>query len=151
VDLEPARGNGGGRQQHDGDVERNIELARSFQPMTEAEKRDLYRHAPEYAGYACRRCPECLPNSLGLDLKRVFGLEGYFDRQMHTGYPGDPADCALREDLRFGCRSHDLATQLYGEMEPKIPKHFARRPYEADVPTYRRAAQASDRGLEVDV
>jgi predicted aldo/keto reductase-like oxidoreductase len=127
-------------------VKNNIRLARSFKPMTAAEKRDLYLNAPEYADYVCRRCSECLPNSLGLDIKKIFGLEGYFDRQMYTGYLDDPADFALREHLRFGCRSHDSARLAYERLRPKVPRQFdtgtmqGQCPYGIDVPRKLRIA-----------
>lgn len=121
-------------------VKRNIRLARSFKPMTAAEKQDLYRNAPEYANYVCRRCPKCLPNTLGLDIKAIFGLEGYYDRQMYTGYLDDPADFALREVLRFLFRSQEMAREQYAKLEPKVPKQLdpraikGRCPYKIDVP-----------------
>ena len=124
----------------------NIKLAKSFKPMSEAEKQSLYHTAPEYANYVCRRCEKCLSNSLDLDLKQIFELEGYYDRQMYTGNVPDAAEYALRERLRFWFGNQDVALDRYAKLERKVPKGFAsdaiqgKCPYEIDVPRKLRIA-----------
>lgn len=124
----------------------NIKLAKSFKPMSEDEKHELYRTAPEYANYVCRRCDKCLANSLGIDLKQIFELEGYYDRQMYTGDIPDAAEYALRERLRFWFGNQDVARDRYAKLEKKVPKSFTsdaiqgKCPYGIDVPRKLRIA-----------
>lgn len=100
----------------------NIKLAREFRPMTEQEKLELYAVAPEYAGYVCRRCEKCgITESAGLDIKAIFGLEGYYDRQMYTGSIPDPAEYALRERLRCWFGNQGVAREGYSRLNAKVP------------------------------
>lgn len=104
-------------------LEKNIELAKSFRPMSEQEKLDLYATAPEYMRYVCRRCEKCgISDSAGLDIKAIFELEGYFDRQMYTGSVPDPGEYALRERLKHWFGNEAVARDRYSKLEPKVPK-----------------------------
>lgn len=127
-------------------LKKNIKLAKSFKPMTEDEKQELYRTAPEYMNYVCRRCDKCLRNGLGLDIKAIFELEGYYDRQMYTGNIPDPAEYALRERLRFWFGNQGVAQERYTKLENKVPKDLdpksikGKCPYGIDVPRKLRIA-----------
>lgn len=127
-------------------LKKNIKLAKSFKPMSDDEKMELYRTAPEYANYVCRRCDKCLRNDLGLDIKGIFELEGYYDRQMYTGNIPDAGDYSLRERLRFWFGNQNTARERYTKMEPKVPKDLSPKavrgkcPYGIDVPRKLRIA-----------
>ncbi len=101
----------------------NIQFAKSFEPMSAQEKLELYATAPEYMRYVCRRCEKCgITESAGLDLKAIFELEGYCDRQMYTGTVPDPAEHALRERLKNWFGNQDVARERYSKLEPKVPR-----------------------------
>jgi len=102
-------------------LESNIQLASDFTPMTDAQKEELYKTAPEYAGYVCRRCGECNKNKLGLNIMQIFGLEGYYDRQMYSGNIPDAAEYALRERLRFWFGNQDYARECFAKLNIEIP------------------------------
>lgn len=105
-------------------LRKNIELARSFKPMTDVEKEELYRTAPEYMNYVCRRCQQCTVRAGNLDLKAIFGCEGYYDRQMYTGSIPDAAEYALRERLRFWFQNQESARQCYAGLDYKVTKNL---------------------------
>lgn len=127
-------------------LETNIRLAKSFKPMSKDEKSDLYKTAPEYANYVCRRCDKCLSNTLGLDIKEIFAIEGYYDRQMYTGDVPDPVEYALREKLKFWFGNQDAAKERYAKLSPKVPKDLnpnaiqGKCPYGINVPRKLRIA-----------
>lgn len=127
-------------------LKKNIELAKTFKPMSEQEKLELYATAPEYSRYVCRRCGKCANNSLGLDTLRIFELEGYYDRQMYTGDVPDAAEYALRERLRFWFGQQDFAGKQYKALEKKVPLEFDETefkgvcPYGIDLPRKLRLA-----------
>ncbi|MGD2175150.1 MAG: aldo/keto reductase, partial [Candidatus Brocadiaceae bacterium] len=98
----------------------NLALARSARPMTDAEKEELYRDAPELASYVCRRCGECMPNEAGVDIPEVFRLEGYYDRQMMPGPVMDLPDVHLRRRLNNWFHNRDYARASYARLEPKV-------------------------------
>lgn len=103
-------------------LKKNIYLARNFSPMTEPEKEDLYRTAPEYMNYVCRRCAQCSVKAGSLDIRAIFECEGYYDRQMYTGSIPDAAEYALRERLKHWFQNQDAARDRYSRLEHKIPK-----------------------------
>lgn len=127
-------------------LKKNIKQAKAFQPMTEDEKQDLYKNAPEYAHYVCRQCANCLSNDIGLDIKAIFAAEAYFDRQMYTGSIPDPAEYALRERLKFWFGNQGLAQERYSKLPVKVPKDLnpksihGKCPYGIDVPRKLRIA-----------
>jgi len=89
----------------------NLVLAKSYRPMTEREKENLYLKAPELANYVCRRCRSCMPNGAGLDIPEIHRLEGYYDRQMMPGPVMTLPDPELRAGLNdwFGNRAYARA------------------------------------------
>lgn len=99
-------------------LEKDLELAERFRPMTEAEEAELFRSAPELGDYVCRFCGKCAVN--GFDPQTVFRLEGVYDRQMDDRRIGDAAAYALRERLRFWFRQADEAKAEYAELAQKV-------------------------------
>lgn len=97
----------------------DLRYARSFQPMSEAEKQQLYRDAPELGDYVCRQCGKCLPCPENIDILRIFQLEGRYDRQMRDGRVRDPAEFALRDRLRFWFGGQEKAQEDYTRLATK--------------------------------
>jgi len=115
-------------------LEKDLRIFNSFTPMSEEEKENLFRNAPELGNYVCRLCGKCLPCPENIDIPKIFNLEGYYDRQMLYGEIKDPADYALRDRLRFWFDNENLARERYkklkvkatactkcGECEPRCP------------------------------
>jgi len=96
-------------------LEFDLDVAERFTPMTEAEEEELYRSAPELGNYVCRQCGQCLPAPDGLNIPRIFELEGWYDRQMWDQNVGDPGDYALRQRLRFWFEQQEEARAAYAQ------------------------------------
>ncbi len=98
-------------------LEMDLKLANQFNPMTDVEKLELFATAKELGNYVCRQCEQCkVSDKLGENIKEVFKLEGYFDRQMRDGKPRNPADFALRDRLRFWFGNKEMAVKLYEKL-----------------------------------
>jgi predicted aldo/keto reductase-like oxidoreductase len=82
-------------------LEQDLAWAEAFTPLSDEERDRLFFEAPELGTYVCRLCDKCLPCPEGIDIPRLFELEGIYDRQMWDGVVRDPADFALRNRLRF--------------------------------------------------
>ncbi len=87
------------------------------QPSPEAVEAIL-RDAPELGDYICRQCGVC--RMAGLDLPRVYELEGKYDQQMFDGRPHEAADYALRERLRYWFSNQARAQALYAPLAPAV-------------------------------
>ena len=98
----------------------NLALAKDLVPMAAEEKQKLYREAPELSNYVCRRCGECVPNGLDLDIPRIFGLEAYYDRQMRPGPVMDLPDEWLRKRLSHWFHNEDYAQEQYSKLDTKV-------------------------------
>lgn len=103
-------------------LEADLAYAESFIPMSDAEKEELYRDAPELGTYVCRQCGKCLTCPEGIDMPAIFRLEGYYDRQMADGTVTDTADFALRQRLRFWFGNRGLAMEQYRDMPVKADR-----------------------------
>jgi uncharacterized protein len=120
-------------------LEDDLSYVEQFQPMREAEKEELYTHAPELGNYVCRLCNKCLPCPEGLNIPLIFNYEGYFDRQMADGIITNPAEFALKERLRFWFQNSDLALERYQMLEVKAEQCtkcgecMPRCPYNIDI------------------
>ena len=79
-------------------LDADIAAVESFTPMSEEEKEELFRSAPELGTYVCRLCGKCKVD--GFDPQAIFLLEGLFDRQMDDMRVPDAATYALRERLK---------------------------------------------------
>lgn len=104
-------------------LEFDLDAAERFTPMTDAEKEELYRSAPELGHYVCRQCGKCLPAPDGLNIPRVFELEGWYDRQMWDQVVHDPADYALRQRLRFWFEQQEEARTAYAREPVRVDLH----------------------------
>jgi predicted aldo/keto reductase-like oxidoreductase len=92
-------------------LEQDIRIVSSWVQPGSARLAEIVRDAPELGDYVCRQCGECrMP---GLDLPRIFELEGKFDRQMFDGRPTDAPDYALRQRLCYWFGNQSRATELY--------------------------------------
>ncbi|MBN1299002.1 MAG: aldo/keto reductase [Actinobacteria bacterium] len=100
-------------------LEKDIEYARSFKPLSNKELDDIYRNAPELGNYVCRQCGLCMPCPEGIDIPKLCMLEGYYDRQMDDGVVDNPADYALRERLKSWYGGEDIARQEYAKLDKK--------------------------------
>lgn len=101
-------------------LEEDIRIVDAFRPMSPAELEALFKEAPELGNYVCRQCEKCLPCPEGIDIPRVFELEGHYDRQMTDGRVRDPSEYALRERLKFWYGNIELARGEYKELKVKI-------------------------------
>ena len=101
-------------------LEMDLKLVDEFEPMTADEKEELFNNAEELGDYICRQCQKCtVSNQDGENIKDVFRMEGYYDRQMYDGRPRNPADYALRDRLRFWFGDKKLAEERYKKLEIK--------------------------------
>ncbi|MGE5653115.1 MAG: aldo/keto reductase [Bacillota bacterium] len=100
-------------------LQQDLGWAESFRPMTEEEKEQLLRDAPELGNYVCRQCGRCHGCTKGIDIPSVFRLEGYYDRQMRDGLVRDPAEFALRDRLRFWFGGQNAARERYAKLAVK--------------------------------
>jgi predicted aldo/keto reductase-like oxidoreductase len=118
-------------------LEQDLAYAEAFKPMAEEEQERWFFDAPELGTYVCRQCDQCLPCPEGVDIPRIFELEGWYDRQMWDGIVRDPEDYALRARLRFWFQNEDRARAAYaalpvkadactdcGDCEPRCPYHL---------------------------
>ncbi len=95
----------------------DIKLVNDYNPMNDEEKKALFANAQELGNYVCRQCDKCtVSEEMGENIKEVFKLEGYYDRQMYDGKPRNPADFALRERLRFWFGNKEMAEKLYKKL-----------------------------------
>jgi aryl-alcohol dehydrogenase-like predicted oxidoreductase len=115
----------------------DLEMVARFKPMTEAEKQEVYRTAPELGDYVCRLCGKCRTDEF--DPQAVFLLEAVFDRQMDDKRVGDSAHYALRERLRQWFAQAEIARKEYATLKTRVDpsKDYSRLsslcPYGIDV------------------
>lgn len=95
----------------------DLEYANNFQPLTPAEKEDLFLTAEELGNYVCRQCGRCMPCPQNINIPEVFKYEGYYDRQMRDGQVRNPAEFALRDRLRFWFGNDKLALERYNTLK----------------------------------
>jgi predicted aldo/keto reductase-like oxidoreductase len=100
-------------------LEADLAWADAFTPLSESEREHLFVEAPELGTTVCRLCGECLPCPEGLDIPRIFTMEGWYDRQMWDGVVRDPGDYWMRQTLRFWYMNEERARTAYAALEPK--------------------------------
>jgi hypothetical protein len=104
-------------------LEEDIEIARTFSPMAEEEKEQLYTSASELGTYVCRLCGKC-SDGAGLNPQDIFLLEGLFDRQMDSMQEVHPPQYALQERLKHWFDQTAWAQEEYGKLKEKVdPSH----------------------------
>ncbi|HUJ76991.1 MAG TPA: aldo/keto reductase [bacterium] len=96
----------------------DLDMVTRLKPMTEAEKQELYRTAPELGSYVCRFCGKCAVD--GFDPQSVFQLEAVFDRQMDDLRVGDAAQYALRERLKSWFAQQEAARKDYAALAARV-------------------------------
>jgi uncharacterized protein len=118
--------------------------------LEDEETLKLLKNAPELGDYVCRQCCECsvLSGGQGALLKKLFELEGKFDRQMDDLHPVDAGTYALRQRLGkwfgngdwaktyFAQNAEDFKASLF-ELEAK---NFSACRYAIDIPRKIRIA-----------
>ncbi len=115
----------------------DLDMIERLTPMTDAEKEELYRTAPELGTYVCRFCGKCAVD--GFDPQTVFRLEAVYDRQMDDLRVEDTAQYALRERLKGWFAQQEAARREYTTLKIKVdPSRDYRRlstlcPYGIDV------------------
>ena len=100
-------------------LEQDLAYADAFVPMSDEERERWFTQAPELGTYVCRQCDKCLPCPAGVDIPRIFELEGWYDRQMWDGIVRDPGDYWLRNSLRFWFDNQDRARAAYAALPVK--------------------------------
>jgi predicted aldo/keto reductase-like oxidoreductase len=96
----------------------DLDMVARLKPMTDAEKEELYRTAPELGTYVCRLCGKCAVN--GFDPQSVFLLEAVYDRQMDDMRVGDSAQYALRERLKGWFAQQEAARREYAALKTRV-------------------------------
>jgi len=113
---------------------REIAHAVRLGPAGVLERKRILEHAPELGNYVCRRCSGC-PK----ELKEIFRLEGWFDRQMIDFLPHDPADHALRGVLSHWFGTDGKAREEYRQSNCDLARleetaKTVHCPYGIDIP-----------------
>ncbi len=96
----------------------DLSMLSGFTPMTDAEKEQVFRTAPELGDYVCRLCGKCRTEEF--DPQSVFLLEAVFDRQMDDMRVGDSAQYALRERLKQWFQQQEVARREYASLKMKV-------------------------------
>jgi len=100
-------------------LETDLAWADRFAPLSDIELERLFAEAPELGTSVCRLCGDCLPCPEGIDIPRVFTIEGWYDRQMWDGVVRDSADYWMRQTLRFWFQKEGRARTAYTELDIK--------------------------------
>jgi len=127
-------------------LEKDTALAEDFKPLSHEEAGEIYREAPEYRDYVCRQCPKC-DQIKGIPVKRIFEMEGWFDRQMWDGEVVNPEDYSLRVRLGPWYQQQEEARNTFYWDDIKLDEtDFSREdlrgfcPYGIDIPRKLRIA-----------
>ncbi|MCX7667401.1 MAG: aldo/keto reductase [Atribacterota bacterium] len=101
-------------------LRKDVAMVERLAPMDTEEKERWFFDAPELGQYVCRQCGKCLPCPQGIDIPKIFLLEGQYDRQMKDDLIRDPAEYALRDRLRFWFGNQDYAQKAYASVSPNV-------------------------------
>lgn len=93
-------------------LKQHLVFAEIFRPMSAKEIDHLYQTAPEFREYVCRQCKDCNVSDT-LPLKRIFELEGWYDRQMWDGKVINSEDYSIRMRLGPWFGQQELARTSY--------------------------------------
>jgi len=99
-------------------LEADLAAVSGFTPMSEPEREELFRSAPELGDYVCRQCGKC--GTERFDPQAIFLLEGLFDRQMDDMRVADTALYALRERLKHWFAQQETARAEYALLPRKV-------------------------------
>ena len=135
-------------------LETDLAICSAFESLDEVGVEAILREAPELGRHVCRQCVTCsvFPEEAGTWLKRIFELEGKFDRQMDDRQPCSAAEYALRERLKGWFGNGKWARDTYANEAPSAPK-LADLPagpctYGLDIPARIALADAKLRGQD---
>ncbi|NLF38438.1 aldo/keto reductase [bacterium] len=98
-------------------LESDAAVLRDTTPVTDHEVNAILRRAPELGEYVCRQCRACTVCDEQDMLKRVFELEGKFDRQMDDRRVKDAAEYALSMQLKGWFNGGQRAREDYAKMD----------------------------------
>ena len=101
-------------------LQTDLDYANNYKPMSEKDVENLLENASELGNYICRQCDQCFTCPDGTEIKEIFKLEGYYDRQLWDGKPRNPEKYALRDRIRFWFGNDDKAKSLYKELNVDI-------------------------------
>ena len=120
-------------------LEKDIAVVENLTPLTDDEKEDLFTNNPVLGNYVCRQCGKCLPCPEGIDIPKIFSLEGWYDRQLRDWTVRDMPEFALRDRLRFWYNNRDIARETYAQLTVKADactkcgECLDRCPYSIDI------------------
>jgi predicted aldo/keto reductase-like oxidoreductase len=115
-------------------LERDLALAEAFVPLTQTEIESWLLVAPELGNYVCRQCGKCLPVPGGLNIPRIFMLEGWYDRQMWDAVVRDAPDYHLRWRLGHWFEQEEMAREAYAAEPVKVDPEAEYSDAEAQCP-----------------
>lgn len=127
----------------------DIDIARRFKPMTKEEEEEWFRVAPELGNFVCRQCGKCLPCPVGIEIPKVFLVEGAFDRQVMDGVDRGEEENKWRYTLAHWYGNEKWAKMLYENLAVKpaacikCGKCEERCPYK--LPVMRRIKDIGDK------
>ena len=125
----------------------DLEMVARFKPMTDAEKEEVYRTAPELGDYVCRLCGKCRTDAF--DPQAVFLLEAVFDRQMDDKRVGDSAALrAARAPAAVVCAVRGGAQGVRGAEDPRGSDEGLQQVVLPVPVRHRRGPQAENRPRE---
>jgi len=94
------------------EAEEAVAVGSSYRPLSSLEMRRLLEEAKGLGTHFCRQCGYCLPCPSGIDIPRIFRLEGYCDRY-------DATDWACRQYQAVATKVKEC--EECGECEPRCP------------------------------
>jgi predicted aldo/keto reductase-like oxidoreductase len=135
-------------------LQADLAAVRNHSGLDDAGVEEVLRRAPALGQYVCRQCGRCEPCPAGLDIPRVFELEGKYDQQMADGWPHDAPDYALRERLKHWFGNQDRAKRAYAGLAVQAPACFTAGhrhacPYGIDVARKLRVVHAKLTGQPI--
>jgi len=97
------------------EAEEAVAVGSSYRPLSSLEMRRLLEEVKGLGNDFCRQCGYCLPCPSGIDIPRVFRLEGYCDRYDATQWA-----CGQYQALA----TKVMECEQCGDCEPRCPYHL---------------------------
>ncbi|MCD6365392.1 MAG: aldo/keto reductase, partial [Planctomycetes bacterium] len=135
-------------------LEADLAAVKNYVQPSDQEIEAILARAVELDDYVCRQCGQCEACSAGVDISRIFELEGKLDQQMADARPHDAADYALRERLKHWFGNQARAKAAYAELAVQADacldaKHQHPCLYGIDIARKLRVAHAKLSGLPI--
>ncbi len=121
-------------------LKKDLQIARDFTPMSDAEMEKTLTEHPFFENYVCRFCGKCLPCPENIGITGLFRLEAWYDRQLRDGIVRSTPEAALRDRLRFWFGNYERAREAYRSTSPGADactvcgECVPRCPYGVDIP-----------------